>query len=172
LLAALAAVTDVRWRDPGTRDTGWFPGRVVPEPDQPASTPDVVSCANPRAEAVEALRWVRELLATGIASPAAIAICATATESWDEHFAVLAASAELPIHFSHGVVALWSREGQACGALADVLLNGLSQDRIYRLCGHAAGSSRALAGLPRDWAAGLRPSAGLFSLDQWRQRLG
>ena len=54
---------------------------------------------------------------------------------------------------------------------ADVLLNGLSQDRIHRLCGHAAGSSRALAGLPRDWAAGLRPSAGLFSLDQWRQAL-
>jgi RecB family exonuclease len=69
------------------------------------------------------------------------------------------------------VTALSSREGQACGALADVLLGGLSQDRIRRLFGHAAGSSRALAGLPRDWAAGLQPGAGLFAVDQWRQAL-
>jgi hypothetical protein len=34
------------------------------------------------------------------------------------------------------------REGQACAALADVLLNGLSQDRVRRLFGRAAGRSQ------------------------------
>jgi hypothetical protein len=171
LLQKLGGTIDLCWDDPGTTDTGWFPGRIVAEPPPVVSAPEIVSCADPHAEVVEALRWVRELLATGAAGPEEIAICAPATEPWDELFLVLAAAAELPIHFSHGVTALSSREGQACGALADVLLNGLSQDRIRRLFGHAVGSSRALAGLPRDWAAGLRPGARLFAVDQWRQAL-
>ena len=29
LIEALAVVTDVCWRDPGTPDTGWFPGRII-----------------------------------------------------------------------------------------------------------------------------------------------
>jgi hypothetical protein len=171
LLQTLPSAVHLSWRAPGTTDIGWFPGLMIAEPASGPSSPEVVSCADPHAEVVEALRWVRELLTTGEASPEEIAICAPATEYWDEHFAVLATAAELPIHFSHGVTALSSREGQACGALADVLLNGLSQDRVRRLFGHAAGSSRALAGLSRDWAAGLRPEAGLFTIEQWRQVL-
>jgi PD-(D/E)XK nuclease superfamily protein len=84
---------------------------------------------------------------------------------------VLAADAGLPLHFSHGVPALASREGQACAALADVLLNGLSQDRVRRLFGHAAGHSQGLKDLPPTWAHGLRPGAALFDLDQWRRSL-
>ena len=166
LLQVLGNTVHLSWQAPGTADFGWFPGRVTAESTPGQSSSEVVSCADPHAEVVEALRWVRELLATGEAPPEEISICAPATELWDEHFVVLASAAELPIHFSHGVTALSSREGQACGALADVLLNGLSQDRLF---GHAAGSSRALAGLSRDWAAGLRPGAGLFTIDQWRQ---
>jgi hypothetical protein len=84
---------------------------------------------------------------------------------------VLAADAGLPLHFSHGVPALASREGQACAALADVLLNGLSQDRVRRLFGHAAGRSGGLDALPPTWAQGLRPGAALFELEQWRRAL-
>ncbi|MCS3965014.1 hypothetical protein M2189_008217 [Bradyrhizobium japonicum] len=131
----------------------------------------VVSCANPRAEAIEALRWMRELITSGRARPDEIAICATATEDWDEHFLVLVADADLPLHFSHGVPVLASREGQACAALADVLLNGLGQDRIRRLFGHAAGRSRALADLPANWSLGLQPGAALFEIDQWQRAL-
>ena len=98
-------------------------------------------------------------------------MCATATEDWDDDMLVLAADAGLPLHFSHGVPALASREGQACAALADILLNGLSQDRVRRLFSHAAAHSRALAELPATWAQGLRPGAVLFELEQWRRAL-
>ena len=171
LLQALVEKVDLSWRNPGTTDIGWFPGKVITDQCPAAATMAIVSCTNPRAEVVEALRWMRELVATRRARPEEIAICATATEDWDEHFLVLAAHADLPLHFSHGVPALASREGQACGALADVLLNGLSQDRIRRLFGHAAGRSRALRDLPQSWALGLQPGAALFELDQWRRAL-
>ncbi|MER9632231.1 hypothetical protein [Mesorhizobium sp. M0296] len=66
---------------------------------------------------------------------------------------------------------LASREGQACGALDDVLLNGLSQDRLRRLFSHAAGRSRGLQNLPLNWSLGLQPGAALFELDQWLSAL-
>ena len=171
LLAALARVVPLSWRNPGDAGVAWFSGSIeAGEPTTPAAA-KVVSCAGPRAEAVEALRWVRELIASGRARPDEVAVCATATEDWDEHLLVLATDAGLPVYFSHGLPALASREGQACAALADVLRNGLSQDRVRRLFGHAAGRSRALDALPRTWAEGLRPDAALFELDQWRRAL-
>jgi RecB family exonuclease len=171
LLKALAQRVPLRWRGPGTVGIAWFDGEVDADPPPVAAAPDVVSCATPRAEVVEALRWTRELISSGRARPREIAICATATEDWDDHMLVLAADSGLPVHFSHGVPALASREGQACAALADLLLNGLSQDRVRRLCGHAAGRSPALDGLPLTWAQGLRSGAALFELDQWRRAL-
>jgi hypothetical protein len=172
LLIALARVVPLRWRNPGAADVAWFPGEVQTDERTMPVAPEVVSCAAPRAEVVEALRWVRELISSGRARPDEIAVCATATEDWDEHMLVLATDAGLPVHFSHGVPALASREGQACAALADVLLNGLSQDRVRRLFGHAAGRSQALEALPLTWAEGLRPDAALFELEQWRRALG
>lgn len=170
LLATLAKTIPLTWRTPGALDASWFSGQVVVDDQQPHVDTSVVTCANPRAEVVEALRWMRELIASGRARPEEIAICATATEEWDEHFLVLVADAGLPLHFSHGVPVLASREGQACAALADVLLNGLSQDRIRRLFGHAR-RRRALADLPATWSYGLQPGAALFELDQWRRAL-
>ena len=159
----------VTWRNPGDLDA-WFGGELVYDPHPAPVSPEIVSCASPRAEAVEALRWVRELIASGRARPDQIAVCATATKNWDDHMLVLAADASLPLHFSHGVPALASREGQACAALADILLNGLSQERVRRLFIHAT-HSRALAELPATWAQGLRPGAALFELEQWRRAL-
>jgi len=170
LLALLAKTVPLTWRNPGV-DGCWFAEQVVTSARAPAAAMSIVSCANPRAEVVEALRWMRELIASGCARPEEIAICATATEEWDEHFLVLVKDADLPLHFSHGVPALASREGQACAALADVLLNGVSQDRIRRLFGHAADRSRALADLPASWSLGLQPGAALFELDHWRSAL-
>ena len=171
LLATLATTVPLAWRNPGTSDANWFPGRFISGDREMAADISVVSCANPRAEAVEALRWMRELITSGRARPNEIAICATATEDWDEHFLVLVADADLPLHFSHGVPVLASREGQACAALADVLLNGLGQDRIRRVFGHAMGRSRALADLPASWSLGLQPGAALFEIDQWQRAL-
>jgi hypothetical protein len=171
LLQALSAAVDLRWRNPGTTDVDWFPGEVITDEISARPVMEVVSCANPHAEVIESLRWSRELIASGRARPEEIAICSTSTEAWDEYFLVLSVDAELPVHFSHGVPALATREGQACGALADVLLNGLSQDRIRRLLGHAMGRSRALRDLPQTWAIELQREAALFELDQWRRAL-
>lgn len=171
LLAALSKTVSLTWRNPGTTDARWFPGQVVVSGRGPAAEPSIVACANPHAEVVEALRWMRELIVSGRARPGEIAICATATEEWDEHFLVLAADAALPLHFSHGLPVLASREGQACAALADVLLNGLSQNRVRRLFGHSAGRGRALSDLPATWSLGLQPGAALFDLHQWQRAL-
>jgi hypothetical protein len=171
LLNVLARHVRLTWRNPGAADLAWFAGVVDCDSRPAPADPKIVSCATPRAEAIEALRWMRELIASGRARPEEIAICATATEDWDDHMLVLAADAGLPLHFSHGVPALASREGQACAALADVLLNGLSQDRVRRLLGHAAGHSHGLKDLPPTWAQGLQPDGALFELDQWRGSL-
>ncbi|MGY3610821.1 MULTISPECIES: hypothetical protein [unclassified Bradyrhizobium] len=171
LLNALARWVRLTWGDPGTTDVAWFPGEVDVQARPDPAAAEIVSCAAPRAEVVEALRWLRELVSSGRARPEEIAICATATEQWDNDMLVLATDADLPLHFSHGVPALASREGQACAALADVLLNGLSQDRVRRLFGHAAGRGRGLEDLPPTWAQGLQPGAALFELDQWRRAL-
>lgn len=172
LLDILARTVPLRWRHSPAADVSWFVGDLTPDgPLVSADAPEIISCATPRAEVIEALRWTRELIACGHARPDEIAICATATDDWDAHMLVLAADAELPVYFSHGVPALASRDGQACAALADVLINGLSQDRVRRLFRHAAGHSPRLKALPPTWAQGLRSGAALFELEQWRRAL-
>lgn len=169
LLRDLAAMVPLSLRDPGMADTGWFPGPVVAAGREPAAAVTVVSCADPRAETVEALRAVRELIASGRARPAEIAVCAAATDDHDGHFAVLAR--DLPLHFSHGVPVLASPEGQLCAALADVLVSGLGQGAVRRLFAHARGHPGALAALAPDWALGVRPGAALLDPGAWRRAL-
>lgn len=161
----------VLWRNAAAPISDRFASALIDGQHPVASAAVIVSCANPRSEVVEALRWMREIIASRRAKPEEIAICAPATTDWDDHFFVLAADANLPLHFSHGVPALASHAGQACAALADVLLKGISQDRIRRLFGHSLGRSPALRDLPGNWWLGLQPGAALFELDQWRRSL-
>lgn len=169
LLSTLAAQLEVSWAAVGDSDRRWFPGRLLLA--EPAS-PRVVRgelCADPRAEVVEALRWARELLSRGSLTASDVAITAASPSAWDEHMLVLASQAGIPVHFSHGIPALSTWEGQSCAALADVLCNGLSQERIRRLLRHASPS--ATGPVRDDWAAGLPSQAGLFTVDQWRRAL-
>ena len=167
LLTALSGQLEVSWAAGIELDRSWFPGWVsLAEPAAPKVMRGEL-CADPRAEVVEALRWTRELLSRGDASD--IAITAAATSAWDEHILVLARQAGIPVHFSHGLPALNSWEGQSCAALADVLGNGLNQERVRRLLMHS--SSSAMGALPDDWAAGLPQQAGLFTVDHWRRAL-
>jgi hypothetical protein len=169
LLTALSAQLEISWTATVKLDRSWFPGRVsLAEPAAPTVMRGEL-CADPRAEVVEALRWTRELLSRGDVSASDVAITAAATPAWDEHMLVLARQAEIPIHFSHGLPALNSWEGQSCAALADVLGNGLNQERVKRLLIHS--SSTAVGALPDDWAAGLPQQAGLFTVDHWRRAL-
>jgi hypothetical protein len=171
LIQALATATRVRWLQPGTDDRGWFPG-TIDVGEAPASAPiEVASCADPRAEAVEALRWARELIAARRATPDEIAICSASTHGWDAHVHALASSANLPVHFSHGLRTLSSYDGQACAALADLLLNGLSQERVRRFLRYRRCITGELGTLPPTWDAGISREAALFDLEQWRRAL-
>jgi RecB family exonuclease len=171
MLTGIGAHTAMVWRNPGSADTTWFPGEIVRDAVPAPASALVESAADPRAEAVEALRWLRDLIASGRAAPQEIAIAAPSTELWDDHFLVLAGEADLPLHFSHGVPALSTPAGQLCAALADILLNGLSQDRLRRLSGYASLSRGALRDLPSTWSSGLASGAGLFELAHWQGAL-
>jgi PD-(D/E)XK nuclease superfamily len=169
LLVALLSHVDVSWTAVGDADRSWFLGRLsVVEETAPRQLGGDL-CADPRAEVVEALRWTRELLSRGDVAAADIALVAASPATWDEHMLVLASDANLPVHFSHGIPALSTREGQTCAALADVLINGLSQDRVRRLLRGV--SPRVSKLLPSDWAIGLPRRAGLFTIEQWRLAL-
>jgi hypothetical protein len=170
LLNAIAQQTEVVWDLPGQTEQSWFNGvtsrRELFMPARFAAE----ACADPKSEAVEALRWVRQLLSSGQAKAEDIAIATSATPDWDDHFLAYSRTAALPIHFSHGVPALSTSDGQACAALADILTGGLSQERVWRLFRRLP-DRPFLNKLPKDWFAGLRRRAGLKTIDQWREAL-
>lgn len=170
LIDALCNHVEVTWRT-RTAAPSWFRGEVIAVEMQESAPSVYVVCANPHAEVIEALRWARELIASGRAQPGEIAICATATEAWDEAMLALAADARLPLHASHGSPALATGDGQACAALADVMLAGLSQARVRRLLAHVAGKAPLVRTLDRDWGQGLSPDAALNQLDHWKSAL-
>lgn len=170
LVAALArSLDDITWRVPGEGDRSWFPGRIVLPAPAAAHLVEAEACADPRAEAVEAMRWARARLSRGV--PASqIAITAAAPAAWDDHLLVLSRQAKLPLHFSHGIPALGTREGQACAALADSLVQGLSQQRIRRLVRRLP-ASPFRSRLPEAWWTALPAEGGLFTVDHWKQVL-
>jgi hypothetical protein len=172
LISRLCSIVPVEWVGACATDKVWFPGTVASiDYSDPLPAPEVVSCADPHSEVVEALRWARELMASGRVSASEIAIAASSPEAWDEHVLALATDAGLPIHFSHGVPALSTREGQRCAALADVLLNGLSQSRCQRLFRLIAGDGSQLDSVPADWMRELPSNAALRTADQWQLAL-
>ncbi|MET4239751.1 PD-(D/E)XK nuclease family protein [Bradyrhizobium sp. RT10b] len=170
LLNEIARVTELSWDLPECVEQPWFKGLIRrKEHMRPVLTSAEVS-ADPKSEVVEALRWARRLLSTGNVKAHDIAIAATATQDWDDHFLAYARSADLPVHFSHGIPALSTPDGQACAALADILYNGLSQERVWRLIRRLP--ARPFAGsLPEDWFTGIPRSAGLRTFEQWRESL-
>ncbi len=170
LLLALAAHVPVRWQ------LGHFtaPAWVVPSAIQlergAGCAPDTcrVSCANPRHEALEALRWARALMAEHGVPPQDIGIAAAATAEWDPYIAAIAADANVPVAFGHGRSAMSAREGQTAAALADVLLNGLSQSRLRRLLALVRGQTAVTRDLPATWHQILPRDAPLAEPARWR----
>jgi hypothetical protein len=170
LFVKLSQEVNVSWRAVGSADRAWwFGGTVEATPETSPKTLTGEVAADPRAEVVEALRWARGLLSRGDVLASDIALTAAAPSAWDDHFLVLAAEARLPVHFSHGVPALSTRDGQACAALADVLIKGLSQDRVRRLINRLPSDVRGT--IPSDWSTGLPRRAGLFTVEHWLRAL-
>ena len=62
LIETLTQTARVTWRNPGVSDLGWFSGAIETDVRPASAFVEIVSCANPRAEVAEALRWMRELI--------------------------------------------------------------------------------------------------------------
>ena len=170
LLNDLCAAIPVVWESPIALDASWFNGQV--ETKDGAGSPEIsqIRCADPAHEALEAMRWVRSLLATGKAHASDIAIASVSPGIWDDHFLALADQSGLRLSFVHGRPALTTRDGQRCAALADAMLNGLSQTRIRRLFALAKDQGAELDKLP---SGGLPVSrdASLTTLSEWERAL-
>jgi hypothetical protein len=173
LLIALAEVVHVTWFAGPRRVPEWLRGSDVEIRTSAAEAPEIrlLSCANPMHETTEALRWARSLIASGRARPEEIAIVAASPAELDDHIQAIRRETNLPVHFVHGIKAITEYAGQAVAALAELLLNGLSQARVRRLFRLLHGRSPALVSLPPDWTTVLSTEAALTTLDRWTHAL-
>jgi hypothetical protein len=173
LLAALAAETDVQWVAGPRYVPSWVHELGITVVEAPRETPEIhtESCASPRHEALEALRWARELIATGRVRPEEIGIAAASPEEWDDHFLALSEMSGLDLHFVHGRKVLTTPDGQLGAAIADVLLRGFSHTRMVRLASLLRRHGKLLTALPRDWGQALPKDAPLLDAMRWRQVL-
>jgi hypothetical protein len=152
LVAALVAETDVKWIAGPRYVPPWVRELGVPVIQATAETPEICaeSCASPRHEALEALRWARELIASRRARPEEIAIAAASPEEWDDHFLALSDMSGLDVHFVHGRKILTTPDGQLTAALAQLLLRGFSHTRMVRLASLLQTQGKILTALPSD----------------------
>lgn len=173
LLHAIAQRVQVRWTA-GPRSTpAWLDGNVIGVTRKDPRTPEIVTVSASTAyhEAIEALRWARQLVASGTADPAEIAIASVTPTDYDDHFLALRADANLDLHFVHSVKITACREGQAAAALADILVRGLSQTRIRRLASLLAAYPGPFRALPAGWTRVLPADAPLASPPAWTHLL-
>jgi hypothetical protein len=171
LLAALSEIVPVTWIAGSRHVPGWIRQMRAEIRTEAASKaqPVLYSCAHPHHEVVEAFRWVRVLLAEGTARPQEIAIAAASPADFDDHVLALSRDCNIPVHFVHGTKAVAGRDGQLAAALAEVLVKGLSQEKVRRLFAMLPGNSQALRDLRRDWTRVLPPDAPLTALERWEQ---
>ena len=174
LLQQLTTVTPVRWLAGPRSVPRWMAQTGVKVVASAPSAPQVrtVSAASALHEALEALRWARELIARGSARPNEIAIASTAPGEFDDHLLALRAGANLDVHFVHGTKVTAGRDGQAAAALADILLRGLTQRKLRRLVPLLRSSGGPVSELPDGWLSVLPADAPLSSDLSWQKLLG
>ncbi len=172
LVDALSDVIPVAWEAGARHIPDWLDGnRIEIQQTAPSGAAlEVYSCATPQHEILEAFRWLRELLASGVARPAEIGIAAASPTDFDDHVLALSEDANLPIHFVQGIKAVTRPEGQTAAALADILIKGISQERVRRLLRRLSGT-RAVADLPKGWASILPKEAPLTTAKRWEHAL-
>jgi hypothetical protein len=173
LLQALTNHTSVTWTAGPRPWPSWLEGTGVSITRAPQQTPTVnaVSAATTYHEAIEAVRWARNLLASGEAQPADIAIAAASTAEYDDHLLSLRTDANLELHFVHGIKVTTTREGQTAAALTDILIRGLSQTRMRRLAALCGSNSGVFQALPFGWMRILPTDAPLASVSAWMRLL-
>lgn len=172
LLLALTKHVPVTWQAGPRHVPAWLNGAGVEIVREDPASPTVasVSAATALHEVIEAIRWARELVASGRAKPSEIAIAAASPTDYDDHMLTLRSDANLDIRFVHGTSAIATRDGQAAAALADILSRGLSQARLRRLSSLCKDAG-PFAGLPRGWSRILPEDAPLSSISAWNRFL-
>ena len=172
-LAELAALVPVTWHAGPRPVPEWLAQTPVQLVTSANAAPELtaISAATENHEAVEALRWARELIASGRARPEEIAIASTTPSTYDDAFLALRSDANFDLAFVHGVPVTVTREGQAAAALAEALLRGPSQARVKRLA-HLAHDPGTLFGqLPETWLRVLPSEAPLATPQAWDRLL-
>jgi len=175
LVQALPGVVPVTWAAGPFPVPGWVTtadGVVVTRAEPKTPGKRAVSCANPRHEVIEAMRWARSLMSSGTVGPHQIAFAAASTSRYDDFVFSLSEECNLDIHFGHGRRAMHTEAGQVAAALADVLLRGLCQTRVRRvISGATFFQVPAVAKLPEDWVRHLPSGAPLESVEHWERAL-
>lgn len=172
LLAALATKTEVAWVADARRVPSWLSSTGVLAVTTDAEQPTIraISCASPRHEILEAVRWARRLLAQGVGADQ-IAFATASPANWDDHVLALAEAANIPVHFVHGRAALDNPDGQLSAALAEILLRGFSQPRVKRLVGLLRSQTDQFAALPGSWWRKLPEDAPLLNAERWKREI-
>ena len=173
LLHAIAKRVPVRWTAGPRGIPAWLDGGAIHVARAEPHAPEIitVSASTAHHEAIEALRWARQLIASGTAAPAEIAIASVTPADYDDHFLALRADANLDLYFVHGVKITACREGQAAAALADILVRGLSQTRMRRLASLLSAYPGPFKALPAGWTRVLPADAPLASPQAWTHLL-
>jgi hypothetical protein len=170
LIELLAKQVRVRWVAGPRSVPEWLSPDVEVVRSASFSPPiSSVSAATAYHEAVEAMRWVRGLLASGVV-PSEIAIATASPADYDDHILALRSDANIDVHFVHGIRTVNTRDGQAAAALADVVVRGLSQTRLRRLASLCSDSG-PLSSLPDGWLRVLPTDAPLSSATAWTRLL-
>lgn len=172
LLSRISRETDVAWVAGARTAPNWLRDSGTDVKTAPEANPSVraFSCASPRHEVLEALRWARQHLARGVL-PQQIAITAASPENWDDHMLALGEAANLPLHFIHGRTALSTAEGQLAAALAEILLRGFSRTRVVRLAALLRSRNQRFNTLPGNWWQALPEGAPLLDAARWRRAI-
>lgn len=173
VLHAIATRVPVRWLAGPRSIPPWLDNGSIEIVREAPQEPEVVvaSASTAYHEAVEALRWARQLICSGAAEPADIAIASTSPNDYDDHFLTLRGDANLDLGFVHGIKVTACREGQAAAALADILLRGLSQSRVRRLSALLSSWPGPFRALPQGWTRLLPADAPLSSSESWTRLL-
>lgn len=166
LVTLLAQHVPVTWTA-GPRSTPEWLDATVAVVRGPAEDPAVssVSAATAYHEAIEAMRWARSLLASGV-DASEIAIAAASPADYDADFLALRADANIDLHFAHGVPTVTTRDGQAAAALADIVVRGITQTRLRRLA-TLCSETGPLSRLPDGWLGVLPTDAPLSTPAAW-----
>ena len=174
LLFALAKALPVRWNAGPRAVPFWLNGSAVEIVSSEPKSPVIqgVSASTAYHEVIEALRWARELIVSGTAKPAEIAIAAAAPAAYDDEFMALCSDANFDLHVVHSIRVVSTRDGQAAAALADILVRGISQVRLRRLATVLARSPGPFQSLPDGWQRVLPADAPMTSQEAWERLLG